>query len=225
MHLEGLAVGLVALEKLGLDIWVASGSNQGRYPVLSRDNIVDFGARLHESRPTDHRRHAVAAFPVRVLFAAKWRGAAVRPAEGFGAVVGCVDHYGVVCDTQIIELLQKLSDLAIVLHHAVGIDAKASLFLRLRLEAGPDMHAARIEPGEEGLLLLVGAIDEVQRGVEKLLIHRLHALLVERAGILAILLTPFAEARVLPGCFSGGGNAPHHAARTEFESELGVLGI
>ena len=40
------------------------------------------------------------------------------------------------------------------LHHAVGIDAKPGLALRLGLEPRPDVHAGRIEPGKERLLSL-----------------------------------------------------------------------
>ena len=37
------------------------------------------------------------------------------------AVVGRVDHDGVVGDAEIVELLQNLPDVAVVLDHAVGI--------------------------------------------------------------------------------------------------------
>ena len=103
-----------------------------------------------------------------------------------------------------IELAEKLADLAIMLHHAVRIDAEPGLALRLGLEPGPNVHAGRIEPREERLLRPVGAVDEVERGFEKLVVRRLHALLVKRAGILAILLAPLAEPRIfsrrLGGC-------------------------
>ena len=135
----------------------------------------------HQAGPAHHRRHAIAAFPVGVLLAAERRGAAVGPGERLGAVVGGVDHDGVVGDAEVVELLQELADLAVVLDHAVGIDAEPGLALRLGLEAGPDVHAGRIEPDEERLLVLVRAVDEVERGVEELLVDRLHALL-GRAG-------------------------------------------
>ena len=108
----------------------------------------------HQTGPAHHRRHAIAALPVGVLLAAERRGAAVGPSECLGAVVGRVDHDRVVGDAEIVELLQKLADLAVMLHHAVGIDAEPGLSLRLRLEPGPDVHAGRIEPGEERLLVL-----------------------------------------------------------------------
>ena len=78
---------------------------------------------------------------------------------------------------------------------------------------------------KNGFLCMVGAIDEVERGVEELLVHRLHALLVERAGVLAVLLAPWAEARVLAWGLNSGRGTSEHATRAELESELGVLGI
>src|SRR5262249_14126665 len=90
---------------------------------------------------------------------------------------------------------------------------------------GPDMHAGRIEPREERLLVPVRAIDEVERGVEKLLVYGLHAFLGERAGIGAALLAPLAEARVLPRCFCDGRGASQHPARAEAQPELRTLRI
>jgi hypothetical protein len=111
-----------------------------------------------------------------VLFAAEGRGATIRPGEGLGAVVGGVDHDRIVGDAEIIELFEKLADLSVMLHHAVGIDAETGLALSIGLEAGPDVHAARIEPREERLPLPVGALDKFERRREKLLVDRLHAL-------------------------------------------------
>src|SRR5437867_171453 len=86
-----------------------------------------------------------------------------------------------------------------MLHHAVGINAETRLALRLGLETGPDVHAARIEPCEEWLSLLVRAVDEVERCLQKLLVDGFHALLGERAGVVAALPAPFAKAWVFPG--------------------------
>src|SRR4029077_17089347 len=71
----------------------------------------------------------------------------------------------------------------------------------------------------------VGAVNKVERRVKKLLVHRFHALLVERTCVLAVLLTPFAEARVLARRLDSGCRAPKHATGTELEFELSVLGI
>ena len=188
-------------------------------PVLGREDVVDLGARRHQAGPAHHRRHAVAAFPVGVLLAAERRGAAVGPGERLGAVVGGVDHDRVVGDAEIVELLQQLADLAVMLDHAVGIDAEPGLALRLGLEAGPDVHAARIEPDEERLLVPVRAVDEVDRGLEEFLVDRLHALLGERPGVLAFLLAPGAEAGIVAGRVGGGRDAFHDAARAELRPE------
>jgi hypothetical protein len=112
-----------------------------------------------------------------------------------------------------------------MLHHAVGIDSETRLAIRLWFEACPDVHTARIEPSKERLLVPVGAVDEVERRVKKLLVHRFHALLVERAGVLAVLLAPFAEAGIFPRGLRRGRHASEHPAGTELEFELGVLGI
>ena len=110
-------------------------------------------------------------------------------------------------DAEIVELLQELTHLPVMLHHAVGIDAEPGLALGRGLEAGPDVHAGRIEPDEERLLVPVCAVDEVERGLEEFLVDRLHALLGERPGILAFLLAPWAEARVVTGRVGGGREA------------------
>ena len=72
----------------------------------------------------------IAAFPVRVLFAAEHRGAAVGPGEDLGAVVGGIHDDGVVVEAQLLELVEQLADVAVVLDHAVGVDAEAGLALR-----------------------------------------------------------------------------------------------
>src|SRR4051812_9457575 len=112
-----------------------------------------------------------------------------------------------------------------MLHHAVGVDAQTRLSLGLGLETRPDMHAARIEPCKERLLCTIGAIDEVERSLEELLIHIFHALLVERAGVLTVLLAPLSEARIFSGVLNGGRCASQHTARTKLEPELGTLRI
>jgi hypothetical protein len=61
------------------------------------------------------------------------------------------------------------------------------------------MHAAGIEPREEGLLLLVRTVDKVERGLQKLVVDGFHAFLGERASVIAALLPPLAEPRILPG--------------------------
>src|ERR1700730_1903453 len=166
-------------------------------------------------------RHAVAALPVGVLFAAERCGAAIGPGERLGTVVGRVDHDRVVGDTQIVELLQELADLPVVLDHAVRIDAETGLALGRGLETGPDVHAGRAEPHEKRLIVPGPAVDEVSGGLEELLVRRLHALFVERAGVRAALLAPLAESRVLAGSGGGGRRASAHATRADAQPEVG----
>jgi hypothetical protein len=82
------------------------------------------------------------------------------------------------------------------------------------------VHAARIEPDKERLLVAVGTVDEVKRGVEKLLVNILHALLCQWAGILAVLLAPFAEAGVLSWIVRECCCASEDAAGTKAQLEF-----
>src|SRR5262249_42922738 len=69
------------------------------------------------------------------------------------------------------------------------------------------------------------AVDEVGRGLQKLFIDRLHALLCNRCGILAFLFTPRAEAGIGPRRVGSGRDAPQNATRTKLCLEGWVLGI
>ena len=222
---EGRVAGGVALEQAFLDVRNPGGGDQRRQPVLGGDDAVELAARRHLAGPADQRRDAVAALPVGVLLAAEGGGAAVGPGEGLRAVVGGVDDDGVLGDAQRVELVEQLAHLTVVLDHAVGVDAEAGHALRRGLQPGPDVHAAGVEPGEERLVRFVRPVDEVEGGAEELLVDRLHARDVERAGVLAVLLAPRAEAGILAGRDLGGRCAAHHPARPEGLAELGVLGI
>ena len=50
MNLEGLAGGIVALEKLGLDLRLAGGRDERRRPILGREDLVDLAVRLPRGR-------------------------------------------------------------------------------------------------------------------------------------------------------------------------------
>ena len=112
-----------------------------------------------------------------------------------------------------------------MLDHAVGIDADAGATDRVRREMRPDVHAAGVEPDEERLAVAIGAIDEIRRRVEELAVHRLHALLGQRPGVLALLLAPRAEPRILARGVRGRGDAFQDAARSEGGLEGRILGI
>ena len=110
----------------------AAASKVGMH-VFVRTDVVDDRAGLDHAGPANDRGDAVAAFPVGVLLAAEHRRAAVGPAHRLRAVVGGVHDDGVVVDAKLIELREQLANHAVVLDHAVGIDAEAGLADRLRL--------------------------------------------------------------------------------------------
>ncbi len=72
---------------------------------------------------------------------AEGSAAAVRPGHQLSAVVGGVDHDGVIRDAQVVELLEQPPDHAVVLDHAVGFQSKPGLTVGLRLEMRPDVHS------------------------------------------------------------------------------------
>ena len=178
------AHGRVAREQLLLDVGLADRGQQRRQHVLVREHVVVDRARLDHARPSDQGRNPVAAFPLGVLLAAERRRAAVRPAHHLGAVVGRVHHDGVVGDAELVELVEQLPDHAVVLDHAIGIDADAGDALGRGLEVGPDVHPGGVPPQEERLARGVRPLDEVERALGHLHVDRLHPLLGQRAGVL-----------------------------------------
>jgi hypothetical protein len=149
VHLESLAVRLVTLEELLFDVRFAGGREQGRKPVFVGSDLIADGSRLDHTRSPDRARYPIAAFPVGVLLAAKWGGAAVGPGHAFGAVVGRVHDDRVVGDAEFVELLQQLSDVAVVLDR---IDPDPGFTLRLLLEVSENVRTRGVPPAEERLL-------------------------------------------------------------------------
>ena len=177
---------------------------------------------LDHAGPADERRHAEAAFQVGGLLAPERRGAAIGPGEDFGPVVGGVDDDGVVGDAEIVELLEKLADVAVVLDHAVGIDAQARLAFALFLEMREDVHAGGVVIAEERLVGLGLLVHPRNGGIGELIVDGFHALDGERAGVFDLLLADFAEDGIDGGVVGVGCPGVHDAARAELLLELGV---
>ena len=72
---------------------------------------------------------------------------------------------------------------------------------------GEGMHAGGVHPGEERLARRVLALHEVDRGGRRLVVDRLHALAVERSGILDLAV----------------GGRPEHAPRRVVLDVIGVV--
>ena len=142
-------------------------------------------------------------------------------------VVGRVHDEGVVGDAEIVEHLEHLTDVLVVVDHGVVIRALelARLAQAFRLGVGAQVHVGEVHPDEGGLACLVLALDEVDGAVGDVVVDRLHALLGQRAGILAHLLADLAEARIDGRIVLVRGRAVQDAARAELETERRVLGI
>jgi hypothetical protein len=93
------------------------------------------------------------------------------------------------------------------------------------LQASPDVHAARIEPDKERLLVAVGAVDEIRRGFEEFLVDRFHALLGKRPGVLAFLLSPCPETWIVAWRLGRSRNTFQDAAWTKLRPERGIFRI
>ena len=63
-------------------------------------------------------------------------------------------------------------------------------------EVGNDVHAGGVEPDEERLAVFLGLVDEIERHVANLVVHGLHALGIERAGVLDLLFADLAPSRI-----------------------------
>jgi hypothetical protein len=119
-----------------------------------RHKAVD-GLACHEfAGPTDEGRHAIGAFPVRILFAAERRGACIRPRIVMRSIVGRVEHDGVVGDAEIVDLLEQQPDVNVMLNHAVAVLILAGLAAVISLDMSAEVHARGVEPAEERLVCL-----------------------------------------------------------------------
>src|SRR5687768_14443893 len=87
--------------------------------------VVDDLVRNHSgrdlARPTDYLRHPERAFPVRVLFAAERCHSAVWPTVHMRAVVGRVHDDRVVCDPELVQLVQERAHDFVVVDHRVVV--------------------------------------------------------------------------------------------------------
>ena len=128
-------------------------------------------------------------------------------------IVRAVDHDGVVGDAEIVERLEQLSDVAVVLDHAVGIliPRHAALPDHRRPHMREDVHARGVHPGEERLVGLRLPRHEVDGGSRSLVVDRLHPLAVERTGVLDGLLADLAPMRLIGEIISDAGLAFHDA--------------
>src|SRR5215467_1761933 len=201
VHLEGLAVRRIALLQLRHNVRLACGGEEGGHPIFLREDLVDDGAGLDHARPSHEHGHAEATLPRGALLALVRGGASVGPRDHLGAIVGAVDHDGVVGDAEVVELLEDGAHHLVVLDHAIGVEADAGTTLGRRLQMRPDVHPRGVEPDEEGLARLRGLVHEDGLRGEDLLVDGRHAGAGERAGVVDLL----AALAVGPGVENAAG--------------------
>src|SRR5260221_12451506 len=158
IDLERLLPGRVSLLELRRDVRLPGRSYQRGEHVLMGEDVVADSTRLDHTRPADHAGHSPGPLPVSIFLTSKRRGPAVRPAKFLSSIVGGVHDDGIFGDPKIIEFLEELSDVAVVLHHPIGIHAETRNTLRLLLEMRENVHPSRVEPAEERLAVLSGGV-------------------------------------------------------------------
>src|SRR5262245_8345069 len=164
MVLVGHIAELPALQQAIRHVSIAGRRQQRREPIERGDDLVGYLAGLDMARPADRYRHAESAFPVAVLFVAERRHAAIGPRVHMRPVVRGIEDGRVVGDAEIVERLQELSDIAVMLEHAVEIFADAALPEHLRPYVGVEMHPGRVHPCKERLAGLDLPLHEVDGG-------------------------------------------------------------
>jgi hypothetical protein len=149
-----------------------------------------------------------------------------------GPVVSRVPDDGVLVEAALPEEVEHQADVVIVLEHAAAVIV---LVVRVLLggvappvvQAAVEVHAARVEPDEEGLVLLLRALHEGDRPRDDLRrIELLHALHRERPGVLDCLSANAAEPRILGRVIGAARERMQHAARAKLLGErLGTAGV
>src|SRR5215469_5182373 len=153
---------LHTLEELIGDVRISGCCQQRWEPVEPGENTVLHGTGLDVTGPADNGGNAITPFKAGTLLAFKRGVATIRPGEGFRAIVGGKDNDGIVCLTDIVQMLQNLTDAVIQLGHAGFLRAVIALEIHhrlvLRRDVGKDVHASGVVPDEEWLAILLGLV-------------------------------------------------------------------
>ena len=140
------------------------------------------------------------------------------------AVVGGVEHDGVVGDAQLVEQVQHLADVAVVLDHAVGEDAESGDALALLLQVRVEVHARGRQPGEPGrarfVLVLMKSMARPTNSSSAVSMRFLVS-----GPVSSHCCLPIGPKRGSSVARPGRGLAVEDAARAEFGAERRVLRI
>ncbi len=126
---------------------------------------------------------------------------------------------------EIVDLLQQITDVAVEFDHPVRVQAVPGLAHRRRLQMREHVHARGVEVAEPRHVLFRLALHEVEGGGQELLVHRLHPLSGQWAGVLDGLLSNLPEHRIDGRIVLVRRLALEDAAGSESGLELGVLGV
>jgi hypothetical protein len=133
------------------DVRLPRGSKECRQPVVVLNDLVRDHPGRDLSGPTNHLWYPERALPVCVLLTAEWGHTGIGPAVHVRPVVGGINHNRVVCDAELIQLVEQDSHNLVVIDHRVvvwGLPA-AGLTNALGLGVGVEVHMCGVEPDEE----------------------------------------------------------------------------
>ena len=85
--------------------------------------------------------------------------------------------------------------MAVVLHHAVGVHTETGHALGLLLQVREDVHAGRVPPAEERLVVLDRLLHELEARVEEFLVDRLACASIVSGPVFSIFCVPSALAQ------------------------------
>jgi hypothetical protein len=143
-----------------------------------------------------------------------------------GAVVGAVDHDGVLGDAQFVKDVEQLPHVLFVVDHGVVIGGlpAAGLAQAFGLGVGPEMHVGGVHPHEKRCARGVLTADEVDARCRCLVVDGLHALAVERTGVFDALLAHRTVAGIdLVGVGVGGPGVDDAARQQGRAQQRGLL--
>src|SRR5438093_539398 len=218
MYFVGSAIELLTLLELLNDVWVASCCGKSREPVQARnDAVLDFASR-DMTRPTDHGRHAEAAFEPRSLAACKRSLTTIGPGEVLGSVVGAKYDYCVGVQAIVLHVLHDRANDVVELRHTGFLDRPAVFWcahlLVLFRQMCDDMHPGRVKPEEERLSVLSCLVGELKRVTKDFVIDGLHSIWTQGTGVLDPLPADLTPSRLFRGIVHIRGPAMYHVARS-----------
>src|SRR6516225_619632 len=168
--------------------------------------------------PAQDARHAETTLQNRSFGLSERSLPAIGPSKHFCTIIRCEHHTRILFFSTVLQFVQHDANVVIQLSHTRFFFGPAVLsgpqrFI-LRGEVRHDVHARRIKPDKERLVVALGLVDEFDSQVTNLVIHSLHALGIQRTGVLYPLFAYWAPAGHLRLIVLVRGPTMHHVTRT-----------